>query len=117
MLAFVKCKAIMLLIMMMPSLCFAEEINIDKMVKAIYLAEGGSHAKKPFGVLSVKCESYRACERVCRNTVRNNIRRWKEAGEPSDFISFLGARYAPVQCSPLNRNWVPNVRRLYAKGN
>jgi hypothetical protein len=92
-----------------------EAINVNKMVKAIYIAEGGRNAKKPFGVLSVPCEGFKACESICRNTVRNNIRRWKSTGMGEDFISFIGERYAPRSCSPLNANWIPNVRKIYTR--
>ena len=88
-------------------------INIERMTKAIYFAEGGKHAKKPFGVLSVKCSGTKGCESVCRNSVRRNILRWKKAGRPSDFISFMQKRYAPLSDSPLNANWSKNVKRLY----
>lgn len=103
------------MILMAPAMVQAEEINVEKMVKAIYVAEGGTHAKKSFGILSVPCTGFSDCQRICRNTVRNNIRRWNKAGDPTDFISFLGARYAPRSCHPLNENWVKNVRSLYER--
>jgi hypothetical protein len=104
--------------LMVSGVVFAEEeINVDRMVKAIYKAEGGSRAKKPYGVLSVPCSTKEACERVCRNSVRNNISRWKKAGSHGDFISFMQRRYAPLSDSPLNANWSRNVGKFYAKGN
>jgi hypothetical protein len=106
----------MIAILILAKCLFAEEvIDVNRLVKAIYIAEGGENAKKPFGVLSVPCSTFSGCERICRNTVRNNIKRWKKAGEPTDFISFLGARYAPRSSHPLNANWIPNVRRIYGK--
>lgn len=89
------------------------QINIEKLVDAIYIAEGGSRAKKPFGILSVPCEGYADCRSVCRNTVRNNIGRWKRSGMGEDFIAFLGGRFCPRSLHPLNRNWVGNVRAIY----
>lgn len=85
---------------------------VHKLSKAIYIAEGGKSAKKPFGILSVKCEGYEECGRVCRNTIRNNYRRWQDSDMDEDFISFLGERYAPRNSHPLNKNWVPNVKKI-----
>ena len=86
--------------------------NFDKIADAIYLAEGGKKAKKPFGILSVPCSGYSDCRRICLNTIRNNFKRWQKAGSQGDFIDFLGSRYAPVESHPLNKNWIPNVKRL-----
>jgi hypothetical protein len=106
-----------LLVWLLLGLCWKalaqEPINIEKLVDSIYVAEGGKNAKVPFGILSVRCEGYKECRSVCRNTVRNNIVRWNKAGRPSDFISYLGGKYCPVSCSPLNKNWIKNVRRIY----
>lgn len=84
----------------------------NKVVDAIYIAEGGAKAIKPFGILSVPCEGYADCRKVCYNTVRNNWRRWEKAGRPGEYLDFLGNRYAPPQAHPLNKNWIPNVRRI-----
>ena len=86
------------------------DYTFDQIADAVYLAEGGINAKKPFGILSVPCSGYEDCRRICLNTIRNNHRRWENAGSPGDFISFLGARYAPVKSHPLNKNWISNVR-------
>lgn len=85
---------------------------VDSIVAAIYKAEGGRAAKKPFGILSVPCDGYEDCRAVAERTVRNNYVRWVKAGRPGDFIEFLGGRYAPVNVHPLNRHWVKNVNAL-----
>ena len=93
--------------------------TLDKqnaLIEAIYYAEGGSNAKKPFGILSVSCEGYKDCRKICHNTVRNNIGRWKRANSenPISYLQFLAGRYAPVGASNdpggLNHNWLRNVR-------
>lgn len=89
--------------------------DFDRLVQAIYYAEGGPKARKPFGILSVPCADYRGCRQVCLNTVRNTWRRWLKAGQPGEYLTFLGNRYAPPSAHPLNRYWVGNVRRLYDK--
>ena len=93
----------------------AAGINIERMTMAIYFAEGGHRAKKPFGVLSVDCKGTKGCKSVCRNSVRRNIIRWQKAGRPSDFISFMQKRYAPLSDSPLNANWTRLVKHFYKR--
>lgn len=87
-----------------------------QIVGAIYLAEGGPRAKKPFGILSVPCSGYEECREVCYNTVRNNYFRWIQAGRPGDYLEFLARRYAPVGAANdpggLNRHWLKNVRHF-----
>lgn len=86
----------------------------NKIVDAIYIAEGGSKTKHPYGILSVKVKNAKEARKVCFNTVRNNHRRWIKAGRPGDFIDFLQKRYCPVGAendpSGLNIHWQKNVR-------
>lgn len=95
---------------------YAQDYTVDDYVNAIYWAEGGKNARKPFGILSVKCEGYEDCRTICENTVRNNIRRFREYGhkEFNDYLSFLASRYAPVGAGNdpknLNKNWIKNVK-------
>ena len=96
---------------------FAGEIeyNNEQIASAIYLAEGGVSAKKPFGILSVKCEGYEDCKAICLNTIRNNRKRYAEWGHKTHptFLAFLASRYAPTNASNdplgLNSNWSRNV--------
>jgi hypothetical protein len=89
---------------------------VSKIVDAIYRVEGSQRAKKPFGILSVPCNDYQDCRRVCKNTVVNNFRRWKKAGRPGDYYEFLASKYAPANVAndpkKLNRNWLKNLRRI-----
>ena len=87
----------------------------NKVVDAIYLAEGGKSAKKPFGILSVPCDGYTDCRKIAYNTVRNNWKRWENAGNPGDYLSFLASRYCPVGAendNGTNKYWLKNVRGL-----
>lgn len=88
----------------------------NSVVGAIYRAEGGPKARKPFGILSVPCAGYSECREVCYATVRNNYFRWIDAGRPGEYLEFLAKRYAPVGAendpTGLNRNWLKNVRHF-----
>ena len=92
------------------------ENYLNKVVGAIFIAEGGNNTKYPFGIKSIKTNNP---ERICRNTVRNNYLRWQQAGKTNDFISFLGGRYCPIgdkeDKNGLNKNWIRNVQRLVDK--
>lgn len=90
------------------------EANYTKLVNAIYKAEGGAKTRHPYGILTKY--KHTTPRQACFNTVRNTYKRWERAGRPGDYISFLGARYAPVGAkndpTGLNRNWVRNVKSL-----
>ena len=86
---------------------------VDAIVSAIYAAEGGAKAAKPFGILSVPCSGYEECRRICKNTVVNNWKRFNDYGYKThpDYLSFLADRYCPVSVDPVgNKNWKKNVR-------
>jgi hypothetical protein len=91
----------------------------ERIADAIYVAEGGAKAKKPYGILSVKVANAQEARQVAINTVRNNWKRWHDAGRPGDYIEFLAKRYAPLGVandpSGLNKNWLKNVRAGLAK--
>ena len=93
--------------------------DFNKLADAIFFAEGGTFAAKPFGILSVSCEGYGECRKVCLNTIRNNWKRFNDYGHKThpDYLSFLASRYAPIGVSNdpknLNQNWLKNVRYFY----
>ena len=94
----------------------------DQIADAIYLAEGGEKAKVPFGILSVECEGYDACRRVCLNTIRNNRKRYVDYGykDYDTYLEFLASRYAPLNADNdpqrLNKHWLKNVSYFLEKG-
>ncbi len=85
----------------------------ERIADAIYLAEGGSKTKHPYGILSIKTDNPR---KVCINTINNHIKRHRLHACGKDFIACLGDRYCPVNASNdltgLNKNWVRNVKRF-----
>jgi len=103
-----------------PSPAFAEvPVDVERLAEAIYRAEGGAKAKKPYGILSVPCEGKEHCGRICKNTIRNNIKRWEKAGKREPYLEFLARRYAPIGAENdkggLNQHWLKNVQSIYNK--
>lgn len=92
----------------------ANEININKLANAIYLAEGGAKTNHPYGILTHY--KHTTPRQACINTIRHALREWSGKG---DFIEFLGSRYAPIGVANdpkgLNKNWVRNVRYFYER--
>lgn len=88
-----------------------DEDYANRLALAIWHAEGGKKAKVSHGILSVKT---RNPKQTCLNTITRTWDRWEEAGQPGDFVDYLGARYAPVGAKNdprgLNKNWPRNVR-------
>jgi len=87
--------------------------TLAQIVLAIWLAEGGTNASVPYGILSVPVRDKEEARQVCARTVRNNLRRWQAAGRPGCFYNWLGDRYVPATADPRgNVNWKRNVRTL-----
>ena len=85
----------------------------DQIANAIYRLEGGSKAKAPYGILSVKVSSPEQARRICLNTIANSRKRWLKAGRPGDELDFLADRYCPRSADPIgNKNWKANIKRL-----
>src|SRR4030042_3264400 len=87
-----------------------EKVSDTVIIDAIYIAEGGSKAKIPYGILSTKTNNPR---QICLNTVRNHRKRHSDHKCGLDFITCLGNRYCPPSADPRgNKNWIRNVTRL-----
>ena len=100
---------------------WAEVYDSNDIADAIYQAEGGSRAVKPYGVLSVPCHSEADCRNVCLNTIENTFTRWQADGSKGDFLEVLAERYAPTQHATndrggLNVHWLGNVKYFLKKG-
>jgi hypothetical protein len=88
----------------------------DRIVQAIYKVEGGSKARVPYGILSVRVSSKEEARKICTNTVQRNHDRWLKAGEPGDYLDFLADRYCPKSEDPKgNRNWKKNIRAFLSR--
>lgn len=91
--------------------------NVLLLLSAIYIAEGGSNARVPYGILSVPVENITEARQVCKNTIENNITRWHNAGQTNIcYIDFLADRYCPPKADKQgNINWKKNVHELYKR--
>ena len=73
-------------------------IDANRIADAIYKVEGGSKAKAPYGILSIRVSSTDDARRICTNTIRNNHNRWIRAGRPGEYLDFLA--------------WKRNIRKI-----
>lgn len=88
------------------------DIQIEKLADSIKLAENSK--TKPYGIMKDYCtaKTESQCRKGCIQTIEHALKDWDGEG---DFIQFLGNRYAPISAHPLNKNWVKNVRSIYAR--
>lgn len=86
------------------------EAEAARYADAIYRAEGGSRAKSPYGILSVRVSGHDEARRVCIRTIQNTHDRWVRAGRPGYYVYYLADRYCPPSADPIgNANWKRNV--------
>lgn len=89
------------------------QLYFEKIADAIYWAEGGLKAKRPYGLILYP-KSTKNFREVCLLHVRKYFDEWNR--NPSgDFIPYLAEHWAPTKgVSPstakLNKNWLKNVR-------
>lgn len=102
--------------------CFPSEQtpNFEKLVNAIYKAEGGANTRHPYGIL--KKFKTTTPRQACFNTCRHAWRDYLELKNPNvSFLEFLAERYAPTKGfvandpTHLNQNWLKNVSYFYAQ--
>ena len=94
---------------------------VDRVVSAIYRAEGAERASVPYGMVNDRycMDEPGMCRYLARVTVQNTLKRWELAGKPKEFIAFLGDRYCPVGAdndNGSNRHWISNVRYFMEMG-
>ncbi|OQY10301.1 MAG: hypothetical protein B6I28_01255 [Fusobacteriia bacterium 4572_132] len=86
--------------------------NVEKICQSIYIIEGKEKARQYFGIETIECKTFDKCKVICENTVRNNIKRFKNQSKEKDFLVFLGKRY----CPPNWKVWVKNLKFYLNKG-
>ena len=111
-----------IIILTLAVLFLTDTIDQDALLAmAIYQAEGGSAAKYPFGIRSVRCVGYTQCKERCQATIRHNRRRFAQVacqGHQS-FIEYLADRYCPGQgrknAAREHASWLKNVKSILRK--
>lgn len=94
----------------------------DQLAMAIYHAEGGAATKYPFGIRSVYCGSFIDCKRCCKETIRNNRKRFILYGHKryQSYIEYLASRYCPStgreNAQGEHNAWIKNVNYFLRKG-
>ena len=105
-------------LLILTCLAFAVEIDgrdysHDEITEAIGKAENS--VRYPYGIKSIDTNGDVAyARRICMNSVRNNERRWINAGRPGCFIEFMSRRFCPIGApddpTGLNKHWSSNVK-------
>lgn len=104
-----RLKAILLLLL--PLAASAATVDPHRLADAIYIAEGGARARRPYGIVSVRVSGHAEARAVCLRTIRTALSEWDGRGDP---IAAVGRRYCPPESDPVGHgNWVRNVNRLY----
>jgi len=102
------------------ALAHPQDIDVERLADAIWLAEGGLKAEYAYGIRSIKYNDIDHARQICINTIKNNIKRFQKQTEYKDYLEFLASRYCPVgvENDPkgLNKNWLKNVRYYYERG-
>lgn len=99
-----------------PAMIGLQEPNYELMADAVYQAEGGSKAKAPYGVLSIKTKNPEEARKITINSARNNFKRWVDAGKPGTYVEFMANRWVPKSADPKgNANWIKNVPAIYSQ--
>lgn len=103
---------LILFLALAPSVLAADYTHKDfpRIADAIYKAEGGIRASKPYGILSIKVKNKDHARKICLNTIRNKYKNWQLAGSKGDFIFYLGSIYCPAAHDKKgNAVWAKNV--------
>ena len=103
------------LLILLSALPCVAGIDQERLAKAIYISEGGTHSKSPYGILGVPCHGISDGRMICLRTIRHAERGF--VGGDQEFIAHLANIYCPPSVDPAgNRNWRHNVSWLYFKG-
>jgi len=98
--------------------CALAEPDYDKLVNAIYKAEGGAKAQYLYGIRSVPYKDEAEARKICYNTLRNQFKRHLSHDCGFTYMVCLRNRYCPLEANKndpkgLNSNWLKNVRYFY----
>ena len=85
--------------------------GLERLVSAIYWAEGSSKAKYAYGIQSVKYSSKAKARQACEETIINNYSRWIAKGCPGEYLEYLSKIYCPHN----SKVWLKNVKYFLTK--
>jgi len=92
-------------------------INTNAIANAIYVIEGGTKTKYPYGISvkksGIKTHDIDDARQICINTINHAYRDWISKGHTGDFIDFLSMKYDPEN----HRVWANNVKKILSKKN
>lgn len=94
----------------------AEEFSASQYCKAIYIIEGGSKTKHPYGILAKY--KHTTPLQACLNTVNHKHRDWVAKGSRGAFTAYLGSKYCPIGSDTDDgtcKNWIPNLEFYLTK--
>ena len=114
-----KLVAFALLAVALQSQAHAKDDYVNRVVEAIYHAEG-VNSRYPYGILSVKVRSKAEARKVCYEVVNWRYAMWQSMDTGESFIEYLSKSYCPIGAKNdprgLNRNWQKNVNFYLNKG-
>ena len=95
---------------------WAVEVDRERLADAIYIAEGGSATRHPYGILT----KYKTTtpRQACINSIKSAEKRYI-GNSVEGLIAEMGRVYCPVNCendNGTNQYWVKNVIYWYNKG-
>lgn len=89
-------------------------INTNAIADAIYVVEGGSKTKYPYGISpqksGIKTQGKEDARRICINTINHAYKDWISGGHQGDFIDFLSKRYCEKP-----EHWAKLVKSVMAR--
>ncbi len=89
----------------------------NRIADAIWIAEGGTKARWPYGVLRVSdpVKARRICLQIIQSEWEIYERLVEAGGARHSYIEFLALRYCPPAAHPLNERWPFNVTFHFRK--
>lgn len=99
--------------------CLGQGLDENRVVDAIWHAEGGTNTVYPYGVRLASGRRLQASEarERCLALVHGSLVRWAASGKHGDPVRFISLSYCPVSdkrdVRHLNANWARNVRWFY----
>lgn len=90
------------------------DTEANRLADAIYVIEGGSKTKHPYGIKSVKTSGNKIkARKICIRTIQNTHNRWLQENKPNNFLDYLANRYCPVVSDASgNARWKKNIRKF-----